>query len=242
MVKGNVVFSLIRSMWIRFNFVFARILGVWLGLAVCFLYLQDSQKRSFASDILIFMYDANRLTSSLLRWSRCWYHYYRVGAWAFLFLFLFLFLVPLLLLAAGDSGVGIVEPVGRSEASCAGDALGSSCIVNAIGGVAAFLYGVGKRIGYSLLCSAIRTMRFPICSIHFIDSQSNMGLWGRRSMNAMRLVLNVGIWRIPVSTSSLGSSTVSIVIAGSDILPPASMISGSQISYVVNQAFSWQMV
>jgi hypothetical protein len=57
-------------------------------------------------------------------------------------------------------------------------------------------------------------------------------------MSVMRLVLNVGIWRIPVSTSSLGSSTVSIVIAGSDILPPASMISGSQISYVVNQAFS----
>jgi hypothetical protein len=53
-------------------------------------------------------------------------------------------------------------------------------------------------------------------------------------MSAMRLMLNMGIWRISVSISSLGSLTVSIAIAGSDILLPASMISGSQISYVVN--------
>jgi hypothetical protein len=57
-------------------------------------------------------------------------------------------------------------------------------------------------------------------------------------MSVMRFVLNVGIWRTPVSTSPLRSSTVLIAIAGSDILSPASMISGSQISYVVNQAFS----
>jgi hypothetical protein len=70
----------------------------------------------------------------------------------------------------------IVVPVDRSEASCAGDALGSSCIVNAIDDVAAFLCGIGKRIDYSLLYSAIRIVRFPIYSMHFIDSQSNMGL------------------------------------------------------------------
>jgi CBS-domain-containing membrane protein len=57
-------------------------------------------------------------------------------------------------------------------------------------------------------------------------------------MSAMRLVPNVGTWRTPVSISPLGSSTVPIAIAGSDILPPASMISGSQVSYVVNQALS----
>jgi hypothetical protein len=57
-------------------------------------------------------------------------------------------------------------------------------------------------------------------------------------MSAMKLMLNVGIWRIPVSTSSLRSSTVPITIAGNDILPPASIISGSQISYVVNQVLS----
>jgi hypothetical protein len=57
-------------------------------------------------------------------------------------------------------------------------------------------------------------------------------------MSAIRLMLNMGIWRTPVNISPLGSSTVSIAIAGSDILPPASIISGSQISYVVNQALS----
>jgi hypothetical protein len=70
----------------------------------------------------------------------------------------------------------IVVLVDRSEVSCVSDALGSSCIVNAIDGVAAFLCGIGKRIDYNLLCSAIRSVRFPIYNMHFIDSQSNIGL------------------------------------------------------------------
>jgi hypothetical protein len=54
--------------------------------------------------------------------------------------------------------MSIVVPVGRSETSCANDALGSSYIINAIDGVAAFLCEVGKRINHSLLYSAIRIM------------------------------------------------------------------------------------
>jgi hypothetical protein len=57
-------------------------------------------------------------------------------------------------------------------------------------------------------------------------------------MNAIRLILNMGIWRTPININSLGNLTVPIVIVESDILFPALIISGSQILYVVNQVFS----
>jgi hypothetical protein len=53
-------------------------------------------------------------------------------------------------------------------------------------------------------------------------------------MNAIRLVLNIDIWRTSININLLGNSTVPIVIAENDILFPASIISGSQISYVIN--------
>ena len=107
-------------------------------------------------------------------------------------MFLFLFLGPLLLLAVGGSGVDVVVFVDCSEASCVCGALGPSCTVNAADGIVAFVCGVGKRIGHSLFRSATRTVLLPMCSMHSMDSQSNVGLWGRRSMSAMRLVPNVG--------------------------------------------------
>jgi hypothetical protein len=53
-------------------------------------------------------------------------------------------------------------------------------------------------------------------------------------MSAIKLMPNMGIWRTPVSINPLGNLIVLIVIAGSDILFPVSMISDSQISYVIN--------
>jgi hypothetical protein len=57
-------------------------------------------------------------------------------------------------------------------------------------------------------------------------------------MNTIRLIPNIDIWRTSVNISSLENSTVPITIAENDILLPASIISGSQISYVINQIFS----
>jgi hypothetical protein len=220
-------------MWIRSNFAFIRVIDVWLGLAVCFLYLQDSQKRSFASDILILMYNINRLISSLLRWFRRWYYCHRVDAWIFLFLFLFLFLIPLLLLVTDNLEMNVIVFVDRSEAFCANNALGFFYIINAVDGVA-ILYGIGKRINYSFLCSAIRTVRFPIYNIYFIDSQSNMGLWERKFMNIIKLILNMNTSRTSVNTSLVRNSIIFIVIAENNILLSVSIILISQISYVVN--------
>jgi hypothetical protein len=49
-------------------------------------------------------------------------------------------------------------------------------------------------------------------------------------------------WRISVNTNLFENSTVSIIIAESDILPSVSINSGSQISYVDNQILSWQII
>jgi hypothetical protein len=57
-------------------------------------------------------------------------------------------------------------------------------------------------------------------------------------MSAIRLILNMDIWRTSISISLLENSIVPIIIAESDILFPVSIISGSQISYVANQIFS----
>jgi hypothetical protein len=57
-------------------------------------------------------------------------------------------------------------------------------------------------------------------------------------MNAIRLISNIDIWRIPINISPLGSLTVPIAMAENDILLSASIISGSQISYVINQILS----
>jgi hypothetical protein len=49
---------------------------------------------------------------------------------------------------------------------------------------------------------------------------------------------NMNTWRISVNTNLFENSTVSIIIAESDILPSVSINSGSQISYVDNQILS----
>jgi hypothetical protein len=53
-------------------------------------------------------------------------------------------------------------------------------------------------------------------------------------MSTIRLILNVDIWRISININPLGNSIMSIIIAENNILSPASIISGSQISYIVN--------
>jgi hypothetical protein len=192
-MRDSVAPPSVRSKWIRSSFAFARAWNVWLRVTVCFPYLQDSHKRSLASDILILILDVNRLTSSLLRWPRRWYYYYRIGTCAFVFLFLFL--GPLLLLAADGSKVNVVIFVGRSEVFCADDVLGFSYIVNAAvaDSIVALVYGIGKRISYNILFSAIRTVLLPIYNIYSKNSQSNVNLWGRRSINIIRLMPNVKI-------------------------------------------------
>jgi hypothetical protein len=154
--------------------------------------------------------------------------------------FLFLLLGLLLLLAAGGSAVDVVIFVGRSEIFCAGDALGPSYKANtaAAGGIVALVYKIGKCISYSLFRSAIGIILFPIYNIYSKNFQSNVHLWERTSINAIKLVPNVSTWRTSINTNLLENSIMLIAIVRNNILFLASINSDSQILYVVNQTFS----
>jgi hypothetical protein len=107
--------------------------------------------------------------------------------------FLFLFLGSLLLLAADGLRIDVVLFIDRSEVFYAGDILRSFCIINtaAVDGMVTLLYKIEKRIIYNLFRSTIRTVLLPIYNIYSIDFQSNVGLWGRRFINIIKLVSNI---------------------------------------------------
>jgi hypothetical protein len=120
--------------------------------------------------------------------------------------------------------------VDRSEIFYANNALGFFYIINTVGGVAVFLYEIGKYINYNFLYLVIRTVWFPIYSIYFINFQSNMGLWERRFINIIRLMF--------VGLRCLEPIKNLMIHQGDTKLNPAKILEQTLIREILSYSFS----